>query len=274
MRDRFITAAIAGPIALACIFCSNPWPLGILLSAIVVVGFEEIRGLLKRPAYHWASAIGLFWSIYPAALHLGGRLSSFDLLVGSASSLAVGAALLAFGLLRRQTVLAMFGGPLYVAAPLAVFLALHQALAPPESRGVLWFANPVLLPVLSIWAGDIAAILVGKVFGRHPMAASISPNKTWEGAIANAVFATLAGALTARWLGFSPLVGTLVGLVCGTLGQAGDLYESWLKRKAGAKDSGALLPGHGGVLDRLDSLLFALIPACAILIASQAGLIR
>lgn len=268
-----ITAAIAGPIAIACILCSNPWPIGIALSAIVIVGFEEIRGLLNRPSYNWAFAVGLFWSVYPAILHLSGRLSNFDLIVGSACSLALGIALLAIGMLRRQTVLAMFGGPLYVGAPLAVMLALHQGLMQPEQRGLLWFANPILLPVLSIWAGDIAAILVGRLVGRHPMAATISPNKTWEGSIANAVFATAAGALLAPVLGFSPLVGTLVGFVCGTLGQAGDLFESWLKRRAGAKDSGALFPGHGGALDRLDSLLFALIPACAILLASRAGMI-
>lgn len=274
MKDRLITAAIAGPIALACILCSNPWPLGVLLSAIVIVGFEEIRGLLNRPAYNWAVAVGLFWSVYPAILHLAGRLSNFDLVVGSACSLAIGVTLLGIGFLKRQSVLAMFGGALYVAAPLAVMLALHQGLTPADQRHLLWFANPILLPVVSIWAGDIAAILVGKLIGRHPMAASISPNKTWEGSVANALFATLAGTLIAPLLGFSAAVGALTGLVCGTFGQAGDLFESWLKRRAGAKDSGALLPGHGGVLDRLDSLLFALIPACAVLLASEAGLLR
>lgn len=274
MKDRLITAAIAGPIALACILCSNPWPIGILLSALIIVGFEEIRGLINRPSYNWAFAVGLFWSVYPAILHLTRRLSDFDLVVGSACSLAIGIVFLAIGSLRRQTVLAMFGGTIYVAAPLAVMLALHQSLAPQDQRHLLWFANPILLPVVSIWAGDIAAILVGKLIGRHPMAATISPNKTWEGSAANAVFATLVGAAIAPTLGFSVLVGATVGIVCGTLGQAGDLFESWLKRRAGAKDSGALLPGHGGVLDRIDSLLFALIPACAVLLASRAGLIR
>ena len=109
------------------------------------------------------------------------------------------------------------------------------------------------------WLGDIAAYYWGKNFGKTPLAPIVSPNKTVEGSIAG-----LAGSLTAGLIaGFLFLDHImiehclLVAFICGSIGQLGDLAESLLKRHAGIKDSGNILPGHGGVLDRIDSLLFA-----------------
>jgi len=117
-----------------------------------------------------------------------------------------------------------------------------------------------------IWAGDTAAIFAGKAFGKHKLAPNISPNKTWEGSIAN----LLACIGCAFALGMpnhvSALACLLVGLSTGILGQIGDLYESLLKRRAGVKDSGTLLPGHGGMYDRLDSLMMSAAPSVLILI--------
>ncbi len=110
-----------------------------------------------------------------------------------------------------------------------------------------------------IWICDSAAYFVGKFAGKHKMSRFVSLNKTWEGAAAGFVFA-LATAMAAKYfvlrnLDIRPALGT--GVIIGTLGQAGDFVESMFKRDAGAKDSSEMIPGHGGVLDRFDSLLFS-----------------
>ena len=110
-----------------------------------------------------------------------------------------------------------------------------------------------------IWSGDIAAYYVGKTIGKTPLAPRISPGKTIEGSVAGLV-GSVAGGVAAQWLFFETLPLThclIMAFLCGTMGQIGDLAESLFKRRAGVKDSGSLIPGHGGVLDRLDSLMFA-----------------
>lgn len=120
----------------------------------------------------------------------------------------------------------------------------------------------VFFPLVVTWVGDTAAYFVGKAAGRVPLAPRISPKKTWEGAVAGFVGSVLAGvaySAVARAAGL-PLGAALAGVVgalVSIFGQAGDLVESLIKRDCGVKDSSALLPGHGGVLDRLDSLFFA-----------------
>lgn len=117
--------------------------------------------------------------------------------------------------------------------------------------------SALLLFFLTIWAGDTAAMLFGKLFGRNKLAPNISPNKTWEGSIANLLAASCVGYFLAHLGELSPVEGLGVGAISGSLGQVGDLVESAWKRRVGIKDSGSLLPGHGGVLDRFDSMLFA-----------------
>jgi phosphatidate cytidylyltransferase len=119
-----------------------------------------------------------------------------------------------------------------------------------------------------VWTGDVAALYIGRSFGRHKLAPKISPNKSWEGSAASVVGSLLIAALLvglARWLeGRAALhypgpLGKWLGLavVLNVFAQAGDLVESAIKRGAGVKDSGAMLPGHGGILDRIDALLLA-----------------
>jgi len=109
------------------------------------------------------------------------------------------------------------------------------------------------------WSSDIAAYYGGKRFGKTPLAPNVSPNKTIEGSIFGLAGSLLVAGLSSQlFLQEIPLVHCLiVGIFCGIIGQFGDLVESLLKRNAGVKDSGSLIPGHGGVLDRIDSLLFA-----------------
>jgi phosphatidate cytidylyltransferase len=115
----------------------------------------------------------------------------------------------------------------------------------------------LLLVFLCVWFGDIAGYVVGKSLGKHPLAPKISPGKTVEGAVGYLVFSLLAGLCFSRLGGGELIHGFYVGLTVGVMGQAGDLFESLWKRKLGTKDSGSILPGHGGFLDRFDSMLFA-----------------
>jgi phosphatidate cytidylyltransferase len=118
--------------------------------------------------------------------------------------------------------------------------------------GVSWIV--FLLAVT--WSGETAAYLVGARLGRHPLAPAISPAKTIEGALAQLLVSVAAGGVSGLWLFGQPAAGLAGGLLLGVVGQCGDLAESVLKRSAHTKDTGELIPGHGGLLDRLDSLLF------------------
>jgi phosphatidate cytidylyltransferase len=107
------------------------------------------------------------------------------------------------------------------------------------------------------WAGDTVAYFVGRALGKHPFAPHLSPKKTWEGAIASFAGSLLVGCAFSWWL-TAPVPHLLAMAGVGNVaGQAGDLLESAYKRSAGVKDSGALLPGHGGILDRIDALILA-----------------
>lgn len=113
-----------------------------------------------------------------------------------------------------------------------------------------------LLTLFAVWAVDSFAYLVGRAMGKHKLAPNISPNKTVEGAVGGLVAGLAVGAIFGWLLLGKPVTGLLVGAIAGTLGQIGDLFESALKREIGIKDFGAIMPGHGGILDRFDSLLF------------------
>lgn len=121
-----------------------------------------------------------------------------------------------------------------------------------------WGGLTIMTVFASIWMCDSAAYFAGRAFGRHKLMPRVSPNKTWEGAAAGFIFA-LGTFLLARIL-VLPYLSTVSAIVCGVIvglfGQMGDLVESLLKRDAGVKDSSSLIPGHGGVLDRFDSLMF------------------
>ena len=117
--------------------------------------------------------------------------------------------------------------------------------------------NSLLVLLVSVWAGDIAGILIGNKWGKRKMAPLISPGKTWEGAWGNFAFASIVGVVLGPLVGLGIFGGLLAGALAGTIGQIGDLTESAMKRLAGEKDSGKALPGHGGFYDRLDSLIAA-----------------
>jgi len=140
-------------------------------------------------------------------------------------------------------------GALYIGMPFNYYLLLYTS----KPSGLVW----TLFTILAVIANDAAALLVGSRVGRHPFFASISPRKTVEGAIAGvatSVIVMLIG--VSGILGLSPLHAILIGVLIGVSALVGDLVESQMKRIAEVKDSSHLIPGHGGVLDRIDSILF------------------
>lgn len=168
-------------------------------------------------------------------------------------------------------------GIVYVSLFFGTFIGLREIFVAGDFPAYRWFPGAVaagageVWPVVYRWGGytvisifaviwicDTAAQLTGMVAGRHKLFPRVSPNKTWEGAAAGFAAAILS-AVAAKYLVLEYLRAgdaIVIGVIVGTLGQAGDLFESLLKRDAGVKDSSNLLPGHGGILDRFDSLLF------------------
>jgi phosphatidate cytidylyltransferase len=139
---------------------------------------------------------------------------------------------------------------LLVAFPLTYAIRLHALGA--QGPRLLLFA------LVIIWVGDTAAYFLGRAIGKHPLAQQLSPKKTWEGALASFAGSLLVAVVFARWINAS--LPQLLGMAAAgnVAGQMGDLLESAYKRSAGVKDSGGLLPGHGGVLDRIDALILAI----------------
>jgi phosphatidate cytidylyltransferase len=128
----------------------------------------------------------------------------------------------------------------------------------------------ILLLVLGVWSYDTGAYLVGRQIGRHKFMTHISPAKSVEGLVGGLVATTIVTCLMLAGLGQAWVGGLVLGPILGLSAQAGDLAESMLKRAAGVKDSGSLIPGHGGILDRIDSFLFA-GPVVALYVLALAG---
>ncbi len=149
---------------------------------------------------------------------------------------------------RLGALVASAGGMVFVALPLSYLV---RMLGLPEGRRYL------LLLLVMMWVGDTSAYLVGRSIGRMPMAPVLSPKKTWEGAAANLLGSVVVALVAARWLDASMVTLLALAVAANLAGQVGDLLESSYKRSAGVKDSGQLLPGHGGMLDRIDSLTLA-----------------
>ena len=136
----------------------------------------------------------------------------------------------------------------------------HAAPPIPAGSPLAWFGPErswILLLVLSVWSYDTGAYLVGKRFGRTRFLTHISPSKTYAGLVGGLIATSVVMALALWAVGQSPWHALVLGPLVALAAQAGDLAESILKRAAGAKDSGDLIPGHGGMLDRIDSFLFA-----------------
>lgn len=257
--QRLLTAAVTVPLALLLAFGTSDFWFFMAVVAIVGWGAVELVTLVQRSAPDAPLAMLPALVILLAAaawVHetRGGTPTEIGdfALIGSLAALSLGiSTLILFARTPLEQVLPALGGfgfglP-YLVLPI-VCLTRLKMLDP-------WV---LLLLFAIVWLGDTAAYYVGSRWGRRTLAPTVSPNKTWEGALAGFVTGLLATAIWSQWR-HGELDPTLIGLggITALAAQVGDLVESMLKRGAGVKDSGALLPGHGGVLDRLDALLFA-----------------
>ncbi len=281
---RIAFAAVAIPAALWVIYHGG-WLLAALLAVLGLRGTWEVYALARRQGIQPLTELGLLGAAaLPVLGYLGLPATALGVqcfYCGSEPSL-----LLALG---AVWVLSVFGAALRVRAPTERPLAAIAVtiLGPLYASGLLSLlyllrygpvatVNPIAglsyaaLPLVVMWVCDTAAMAVGTLLRGPKLAPVVSPNKTWSGAIAGLIAAVVAAfaykaLLPGRaQLSLTALELVLVGVVVALFGQVGDVAESLLKREAGVKDSSDLIPGHGGLLDRLDSLYFA-IPATALL---------
>jgi len=292
---RVLTAAVLVPVVLLLVFKAPIWLFIPIVGLFVVLGLREYSSIVEAAGlkpFRWLSYIlgilpvlVLFCGVIPLMMFPSKQVSADTPYESDLLPIWVAVCMLApvvFGAMlvfRKDlqgglaSVSSAVLGILYVAMPLSLLIDLR---ANPFQRFLVVFV------LFSVWAGDIAAYYVGKNFGRHKLAPIVSPNKTWEGAIASTIASVIVAGLVfyfqnqitglfsgahGMWrdnfknppISSIPWVDVIVlGTLTNVAAQFGDLFESALKRGAGVKDSGTLLPGHGGLLDRIDALLFAI----------------
>lgn len=252
LKTRVITALVIAPIVLALIFFAPDWLFALVMLAMALIG-----------AWEWSALAGR--SSTKARLWLAGFF----------------AVLVAFGVSLQRSVPQVSWLALYSSVALAwwlfslIWLAVWRAEFPKPIKvlcGVLTLlpslAVVVAIRAVSPWylvmlllltvAADVGAYFAGRAFGKHKLAPQVSPGKTWEGVWGGMALAAVVALIEDHWLGSVPVgIYIVVALLVVALSIVGDLSESLFKRQAGMKDSGSLFPGHGGVLDRVDSLTAA-----------------
>lgn len=273
LTKRVAVAAVGIPIALAIIYIGG-WALALLLAVIAAMGAGEFYRLAAQRGVRAFAAPG-------AALAAGAvviaawtgdadatALWSWRLFIAAALVVATLAIFLrgVAGAPLGVTAVTIFGA-LFTGGTLAYALFLREFPAAAADAARAQWVGPALVgfPLVMTWLSDTSAYFGGRRFGRRKLIPAVSPGKTVEGAIAGVIGTVITGALYAHfvlgaWLGLPVdfAFGALAGLIVSPVAQLGDLAESLLKREAGVKDSGTLLPGHGGVLDRFDSLFFSI----------------
>lgn len=242
---RLITAALLIPFILSVVYLSPPWVLFGVTAIVALICYSEYSGLAAGYGVAKPGPVGYAAGLLVLAMKPEDGYLILTLLAVVALSLV-----LRLDDLRQALPQAAFllFGVVYIFGTWKFAILL---------RGVSahWLAYALILN----WVGDGFAYYTGKSIGRHRLVTRISPNKTWEGSIGSLVGSVLFGVLYLnRTLAVPPLEAGLLSAVANIAGQAGDLAESALKRGASVKDSSTLLPGHGGLLDRVDSTLFAL----------------
>ena len=281
LLKRVLTAVVLIPVVLLLILRAPVAVLAFVTGVVALAAIQELLKLseaygiqpLRIPTYVFCGLFFVLIALHPGSTEL---ISTSGFSYFALSAVVLAPFIFLSIAMRRDQLASAFPAALvpafgfaYAAVPLALLVQLRE-----QWRGSFLLLYLLLL----VWAGDIFAYFVGKPFGRHRMSSRVSPNKTWEGAVASVAASVAVGILMFHYA--QPIssglmhahlierqngvleewpVPTVIALsiVLNLAAQLGDLVESLIKRGAGAKDSGALLPGHGGMLDRIDALLFA-----------------
>jgi phosphatidate cytidylyltransferase len=273
---RVLTAVVLVPLVLLIVVRAPLWLFALVVGGAIILALREYLNIAEQAGVKpfrrlsYATAMVLVYSFWEA---FGARRHFFPS-SGWWMPFLLGSVIFGIPLVLRKDLggglaaAAVSGfGVVYLAGSLSLLLTFRA----------IPFQQILLIFVLSsVWAGDISAYYVGRSMGRHKLAPVVSPNKSWEGAIASVAGSVIASLLVfhfrseisgwfserytllpgGREIGLAHMV--VLGVLTNVAAQFGDLFESALKRGAGVKDSGSLLPGHGGVLDRIDALLFAI----------------
>ncbi len=276
LLQRVIFAVIAIPIVLYIVLYK---PLGFFTLTVILSGVTvwEYYGLAKTKGYSPQVGLGIFLTMCTAMIFgierftfgYGSNISqaAHEIVISIAGLSAF--IILASELFRalpnpiEQSAITLFG-PIYIGIGCGTLFGLFDLIARnPMIAGADKFTPGyfVIVLLVSIWVCDSAAYFAGKAFGKHKLFERVSPNKTWEGSIAGFICCVAVWVLVPK---IFPELGALkttnaliIGIIVGNVGQLGDLAKSLLKRDAGVKDSSNLIPGHGGFLDRLDSIMFS-----------------
>jgi phosphatidate cytidylyltransferase len=246
---RAASALVLAPLAMLAVWLGGVWILGVLLIASVVLSTEWAK--MSAPSDWKAIAAAVSLALLATLLSNPNEALSFSLVLLVFGGAAAGL----FAKVRRLSAVDAAYGVLYLGWPMLLLIWLRDG---NSAIGFYW----VTLAFVVAWASDIVAFLVGSAIGGPKLWPRFSPNKTWSGFIGGLVAGTLAGAAMAalpeagvRSVEWSALLGFAAALAT----MAGDLWESALKRRFGVKDAGTLIPGHGGLMDRVDGLMFAVV---------------
>ncbi|EFO80558.1 phosphatidate cytidylyltransferase [Oscillochloris trichoides DG-6] len=243
------------------------WSSAILVGLCVALATMELYGIMQRGGYAPRLPVGLAISLLLCGAATFQDLVALDL---GEAVIAVSILLaLTYEILPRDRSTSLvnwaltFAGAYYIGGLLSYFILLAQLDTPLRGGWLAFLHIPpatswIFLVLAMTWLQDTAAYFVGRSFGKHRMAPILSPKKSWEGAIGGFVTSVLTAMLATLLLGLpiSYAAAALIGAAAGIAGPIGDLVESLIKRQIGIKDSGQLIPGHGGILDRIDSLIF------------------
>ena len=251
LKQRVITAVVVAPIALALVLWAPGWLFALAMALLVLAGAWEWTALAGHKVT--AARVGLTAG-FAALLCIYGWAAGVPP-IGPSLLLLCAAALIwwLFSLVWLAAWRVEFPASTKLICGLLTLLPALAAVVALRAAGLQY----LLVLLFLIWAADIGAYFAGRAFGRNKLAPAVSPGKTWEGVAGGALAAAAVAAAACLWLPVPPAAFILVSMCVSLLSVVGDLSESLFKRQAGVKDSGRLFPGHGGVLDRIDSLTAA-----------------
>ena len=261
LQVRFRTGVIYTAVTVICVLAGNI-PMVLMLMVVAGICAGEFFYMLRSDAKLPNEMLGIIAAVlYPLSVYIAGLVGA--MLVSLALLLALLVWYVFWLRARIPDVGVSFFGAAYTGLLLCGLVIIRVSLPAP------WGGVCVLLLFLSVWANDAFAYLVGSKIGRHKLAPRTSPKKSWEGFIAGLVGSVIFWCLMTLVPGITMAIPQAIvfGIISGCMGVLGDLAESRIKRNSGFKDSGTIMPGHGGLLDRSDSLFLTSITAAILLIA-------